>query len=116
MYRKNSNCVGDEELVSSQENQFFLAAYQWSPDGKFIIFSGGLPSSDISMLTLADHKVTPLIRTAWNELHGAVSPDGKWLAYDSRDTARFEIYITTFPPSSSKWMVTTDGGGEPRWR
>src|SRR5262249_3817256 len=63
----------------------------------------------------ADRKSTPLIHTPWSNLHGAVSPDGRWLAYDSRDTTRFEVYLTTFPPTTSKWMVTTDGGGEPRW-
>jgi eukaryotic-like serine/threonine-protein kinase len=114
LYRKNSNGVGDEELVSPKE-QYSTLASQWLPDGRSVIFRGGTSAINLWMLNLTDRKSSPLIRTPWNNLHGVVSPDGKWLAYDSRDTNRFEVYVTTFPPTNSKWMVTTNGGAEPRW-
>jgi eukaryotic-like serine/threonine-protein kinase len=115
LYRKSSKGIGDEELISSKENQYLLSPYQWSSDGKFVVFYGGVPSFDISMLSLADHKSTALVQTPKNELHAAVSPDGRWLAYDCQDSSRFEVYITTFPAGGSKWMVTNEGGAEPRW-
>jgi len=45
-----------------------------------------------------------------------VSPDGKWLAYQSTETGRPEIYVKPFPEGPGKWQVSTDGGQFPRWR
>jgi hypothetical protein len=45
-----------------------------------------------------------------------VSPDGKWLAYQSNETGRPEIYVKPFPDGPGKWQVSTDGGQFPRWR
>ena len=44
------------------------------------------------------------------------SPDGKWLAYDSDESGRFEVYVAPFPPTGAKWQVSSNGGGQPRWR
>jgi Tol biopolymer transport system component len=52
-------------------------------------------------------------------LHGQVSPDGRWIAYDSNESGRTEVYIRPFPPGegrSGKWMVSSSGGMQPRWR
>jgi hypothetical protein len=45
-----------------------------------------------------------------------VSPDGKWIAYQSNETGRAEIYVKSFPEGPGKWQVSTDGGLWPRWR
>jgi Tol biopolymer transport system component len=45
-----------------------------------------------------------------------VSSDGKWLAYASNETGRFDIYVKPFPKGDGKWQVSTDGGNFPRWR
>jgi Tol biopolymer transport system component len=44
------------------------------------------------------------------------SPDGKWVAYTSRESGRAEVYITNFPKPAGKWQISTAGGGQPRWR
>jgi len=49
--------------------------------------------------------------------NGQFSPDGKWVAYASNETGKWEIYVTSFPDARGKWQVSTGGGGEqPRWR
>src|SRR5437763_16219752 len=45
-----------------------------------------------------------------------ISPDGKWVAYESDESGSWEIYVTTFPGAAGKWQVSRGGGTEPRWR
>ena len=58
----------------------------------------------------------PLVATAASELFPALSPDGRWLAYQSNESGGFEIYVRPFPETgSAKWQVSTAGGNEPKW-
>jgi hypothetical protein len=45
-----------------------------------------------------------------------VSPDGRWIAYESDESGRYEVYVQSFPASGGKWQISTAGGAEPRWR
>jgi Tol biopolymer transport system component len=45
----------------------------------------------------------------------AISPDGKWLAYDANDTGRLQVYVSALPLATKRIAVSDDGGGEPRW-
>jgi Tol biopolymer transport system component len=58
---------------------------------------------------------TPLIKTLFNDVDGAVSPDGHWFAYTTNNYGRWEIYLTTFPPSSTTLPISTHGGADPVW-
>jgi hypothetical protein len=93
----------------------------WSPDGRHVIFSTGQPdtAADLNVLTLdapAERAVTPFARTAFDELSGLFSPDGKWIAYTSNESGRHEVYVQPFPETGAKVMVSTHGGSQPRWR
>src|SRR5205807_8742277 len=48
--------------------------------------------------------------------NGQFSPDGKWVAYASNETGKWEIYVTSFPEPRGKWQVSVGGGEQPRWR
>jgi serine/threonine protein kinase/Tol biopolymer transport system component len=115
LYRKRANGTGEEKLVALSE-KFAVSPYQWRADNTVLAY-GGEVSTDILKISLADSTITPVVTSkSLTEQRAAVSPDGKWLAYDSRETARFEVYLTTYPPSAgSRWMVTTTGGAEPKW-
>jgi serine/threonine-protein kinase len=56
-----------------------------------------------------------LVATLSNEYAGAVSPRGNWLAYQSDETGRPEIYVRDLGGSGAKWQVTFEGGEEPHW-
>jgi serine/threonine protein kinase/Tol biopolymer transport system component len=57
-----------------------------------------------------------LVSTPANEYGGAVSPDGRWLAYQSDETGRPEIFVRDFAGrSGARWQVTSSGGEEPHW-
>jgi serine/threonine-protein kinase len=64
-----------------------------------------------------DHKAFPVAQKP-QSLQGtpALSPDGKWLANDSDESGRIEVYVTPFLHGGGKWQVSTGGGSCPRWR
>jgi len=58
----------------------------------------------------------PLVQTPFNERNGEISPDGRWLAYESNESRQFEIYVRPFPDvDSGRWQVSTGGGTRPLW-
>jgi Tol biopolymer transport system component len=57
----------------------------------------------------------PLIHTSSVDADGAVSPDGKWFAYEDNHAGRYEVYLTTFPPSSTQISVTNESGVDSLW-
>jgi Tol biopolymer transport system component len=58
----------------------------------------------------------PLVKTQFGELWATFSPDGKYIAYQSNESGRAEIYVQEFPDARNKWQVSTNGGVEPYWR
>jgi serine/threonine-protein kinase len=60
--------------------------------------------------------VRPLVATPFNERAGVVSPDGRWLAYESDSSGRYQIYVRPFPRTEAgQWEVSIDGGRGARW-
>ena len=54
--------------------------------------------------------------TKFTELHGQLSPDGRWIAYRANETGGNEIYVRAFPAGAGKWQISSGGGTFPRWR
>jgi hypothetical protein len=52
----------------------------------------------------------------FNKDYAQLSPDGKWLAYQSDESGRPEIYVVSFPNPQGRWQVSGGGGRQPRWR
>jgi Tol biopolymer transport system component len=63
-----------------------------------------------------DRKPFPVIRTEASEGAGTLSPDGRWLAYASDVSGRYEVYVQSFPVGGGKRQISNDGGNHPRWR
>lgn len=74
------------------------------------------------LVSVPDGKITPLLEGKGSALQGGgtatgqISPDGKWVAYESNETGEWEVFITTFPAAGGKLQVSRTGGRQPRWR
>ena len=87
----------------------------WSPDGKNLLYWG---NEDLWIVPV-DGKEKPytLAKTRFDERAGSFSPDGKWVAYSSNESLRYEIYLTSFPAGDGKrYTVSNQGGATPAWR
>jgi Tol biopolymer transport system component len=114
LYRMKTNGVGGEKLITGKDFPPGWAS-QWH-DGVVLGYSDAGNSHDIWSVRLEDGKVTPVVQTPRvNEFRGSISPNGRWLAYDARESSRFEVFVTTYPPSATKIPVTTEGGAEAKW-
>ena len=69
------------------------------------------------MLTLdQNRRVEPLVQTPFNEQNAEISPDGRWLAYESNESGQIEIYVRPFPNvAGGRWQVSTGGGTRALW-
>jgi len=105
----------EERLLAKPGDQ---QPYSWSPDGKLLALLADGPSTgqDVWVLSLdGERRSQPFLQTAASEVDASFSPDGRWLAYASNESGRYEIYVQPFPGSGGKWQISTEGGREPRW-
>jgi eukaryotic-like serine/threonine-protein kinase len=111
LYLKDSDGSEQEKLiVQGGVNNF---ANDWSKDGKYILYAR---DADLWFATIPELKTTLFLKAPSVARNGQFSPDGKWVAYASNETGRWEIYVTSFPEARGKWQVSTGGGEQPRWR
>jgi serine/threonine-protein kinase len=105
---------GNAELLS--EGELPRVPTSMSPDGRYVIFYEQGATRDIAMFDVRTRDVEFLVKTPFQELNGAVSPDGRWLAYDSNESGNDEVYVRPFPDvDTGRWQVTTGGGSRAVW-
>jgi hypothetical protein len=63
-----------------------------------------------------DRKPFPIVQDNFDEDFPTISPNGKWIAYQSNESSRREIYITAFPGGGAKWQASGNGGIGAKWR
>jgi eukaryotic-like serine/threonine-protein kinase len=88
----------------------------WSPDGKYILYERTTQATALWTAEMPGLKTNRLFQGPGITKSGQFSPDGKWLAYTSNESGKWEIYITSFPELRGKWQVSNSGGTQPRWR
>src|SRR5262249_15983264 len=90
----------------------------WSRDGEYVLYGErGDPTTSRHLwaLSLRDRKPIPVAQSAADEENGQFSPDARWLAYQSTESGRIEVYVPPFPPPGPKVQVSTGGGVQARW-
>jgi Tol biopolymer transport system component len=107
---------GEEVVLESSDAE--KPVDDWTRDGRYLIFGrlvAGLKREEWALPLFGDHKPFAVIRGPGFIWGAQVSPNGKWIAYDSDESGRREIYVQNFPPAGGRWQISTDGGVEPSW-
>ncbi|MGB5341988.1 MAG: hypothetical protein WBP67_07830, partial [Thermoanaerobaculia bacterium] len=89
-----------------------------SADGRYLLYydRGEETNWDIWVLPLeGDEEPYPFLMTPFAEVRARFSPDGRWVAYQTNESGRAEIYVQEFPGPGGKWQISTAGGTEPQW-
>jgi dipeptidyl aminopeptidase/acylaminoacyl peptidase len=85
-------------------------------DGALLLFDDVSPATTaIRGLAVDTLAVVPVLQTSARVAWGALSPDGRWLAYVSEESGRDEVYVQPFPGPGLRWQVSTEEGREPLW-
>ena len=119
IWQKGVNGNDDKEALVFKEEARTILQTDWSNDGKYLVYrkDGEKTASDLWLLPLSgDRQQKPYLTTQFDENWGKVSPDGRWLAYQSNESGRFEIYVQAFPEPGRRVTVSKGGGTLPRWR
>ncbi len=117
LYIKHFKDSNDDKLVlRTSENKI---PNDWSPDGQYVVYQGASTTPEklgLWLLPLSGGSPRRLLNSPFNEAQGQISSDGKWIAYSSDETGRWEVYIQSFPAPGQKRIVSVGGGAEPHWR
>jgi serine/threonine-protein kinase len=117
LYRQASDTTGTvERLTTSRNLQIPLAI---SGDGTQVLTLGAATPGNMDLLLQrldGSSPARPLLQTSFRENNGALSPDGRWLAYDSDESGQSEIHVRPFPNvDGGHWQVSAAGGVKPTW-
>ena len=123
LYWERADGSGDiRRLTNSPNNQ---RPASWHPAGKFLAFTENNPQTnfDVMILTMASESgagstsgdARAFVNGAANEMEPMFSPDGHWVAYESDESGRKEVYVQPFPGPGGRIRVSTDGGCSPTW-
>lgn len=106
---------GSTQATVEFEHPAFQGPSSFAPDGTQLIVNEEF--RDLSVLDLTQHTMRPLLHREANDWIGAISPDGRWIAYESDESGvQFEIYVRSFPDvTGQREKVSIDGGRYPRW-
>jgi len=125
LHRRAVDGTATEERLTSSDHQQRADAI--SPDGKHLVFEELTSTStyDLMLLTLDGGSMSPgtraprtrpLLKTSFDERNAAISPDGRWIAYESNESARSQIYVRPFPNvADAHYQISIDGGRTPVW-
>jgi Tol biopolymer transport system component len=120
VYQKAVNGMGEEEAFEKVQDAYRVPT-DWSRDGRYLIEGVYGNTTSISVLPLSagqagsERKSAPYLNDGFNKFNARLSPAGQWIAYDSVETGRDEIFVQTFPRPGGKWQVSTNGGTRPVW-
>ena len=113
MFWKAADGTGAVEPLGESENA--RAPQAFTPDGARLVFREAGRPSDLGVLTLGE-AAESILASEFDESNAEISPDGRWLAYQSDASGRDEIYVRPFPNvDEGRWQISRDGGTHPLW-
>ena len=113
---RGAGAVLPEQTIATFDSP--IQVWDWSRDGRSLLIgrTNADTRDDLWIQPPREGEAAqPYVTTAFNQTYGAISPDGRWAAYASDESGKFDIYVDAFPKPGSRVRVTTAGGTEPRW-
>src|SRR5262245_21050613 len=124
IFQTRADGAGQPHRLTQSKTLQLLGSF--TPDGKRLAYSEAADPFQIWTVPLENRggqwnagKAEPWLKSSFNDFNPVFSPDGRWLAYQSNESGKIEVYVRAFPPPSSgpggKWQISYTGGVTPRW-
>ena len=119
LWSQPADGTGTPEKILDLEGSILEA--RQTPDGSaYVLRLGGLSGAvgvrDLVGLRVGETETFPVATESYDEKGVSLSPSGRWIAYESTETGRDEVYVRPFPDAQGgKWQVSTEGGFNPKW-
>jgi len=115
MYRQAADGTGATEALPKQSGGLVLTSI--APDGMRAVGAAPTGPTNIVVMTLGEKPhVDPLLQSKFVTRNAEIAPDGRWVAYESNESGRAQIYVRPFPNvETGSWPVSTQGGTRPMW-
>ena len=116
LHAKPATGAGAEKLLGGRAQT--ESPLDWSPDGKLVLYAAGSLETGVDLLVLPANggEPTAVVQSPYDDFNGQFSPDGRWIAYQSNEGGRNDIYVVPFPATGAKSQISSNGGVAPRWR
>ena len=106
----------DAEALASVKLRIFLKNVSADGQTALIDYSTNAGKTDVGTVPLGgDRPLTPIASSEFDEYCASLSPDGRWVAYQSDDSSRAEIFVRAATGGGGRWQVSSEGGEEPHW-
>jgi Tol biopolymer transport system component len=114
IYRVATDGSSEPQLLRSISQTSHITSI--AGDNAAVMVSDPVTSTDLWLLSMhAPYDMRPFKRTPAVERQGALSPDGRWMAYASNESGRSEIYVEPVPGPGGRRQISIEGGAQPRW-
>jgi eukaryotic-like serine/threonine-protein kinase len=112
---RNASGSGGVQVIANDFGDSWTS--DWSPDGQRLAIYGGKGGMNVAVVDLDSAHTVHVVTNGTSVARNArFSPDGRWLAYQSNETGRMQVYVQSYPDLSQKRPISTEGGTEPAWR
>jgi Tol biopolymer transport system component len=115
VFKRPANGQGQPAQVAS--NVSGMRSWGWSHNGGWLLVAtiADATAEDLARFDIESQKLSPLVSTPFTESSGALSPDDRFLAYQSDDTGRPEVYVLSLGADAGRWRISSLGGAIPSW-
>jgi hypothetical protein len=123
LYWQRADGTGEVQRLTESVNHQFPGSFH--PSGKYLAFEEATPQNSSNLMILPidgddksgwkPGKPSVFLSTPAVEQEPVFSPDGRWIAYQSNESGRTELFVRTFPGPGGKWQISTAGGVEANW-
>jgi hypothetical protein len=107
---------GAPQALVTEPGRWFPAVFE--PGGRALVYHGVRPQqskAEIWQAGLTDSARHQVLAASFHNYDPSLSPDGRWMAYESDESGRFEVYVRPYPGPGGRWQVSLSGGAEPVW-
>lgn len=125
VYLKRADGTGTAQMLLRSEQNQNVIPFSWHPSGRALASIRQQPAGGADVIVteftgdaktgLTAGQTVAFSTSPFTETEPAFSPDGKWLAYQSNETGRNEVYVSGYPGPAGRWQVSTSGGLFPTW-